>query len=60
MRGVSDLCASPYCADICLPGRDYCAACWQDELHGREITRREAERLTAEHEEQVKASEVAA
>jgi hypothetical protein len=36
-----------------LPGRDYCAGCWEDELHGREVTRRAAEELTAEHEARV-------
>lgn len=57
---MSDLCASPYCDDVAAPGRDFCAQCWQDELRGREITRREAERVTAEHEEQVLAQDEAA
>ena len=53
MSSSGDLCANPTCGDLAAPGRDYCAPCWRDELEGREVTRRTAARLTAEHEAHV-------
>lgn len=57
---MSDLCANSHCSDIAAPGRDYCTSCWTEELHGREVTRLEAVRLTAENEAAVLESDEAA
>lgn len=48
-----DLCAAPSCHDVAAPGKDFCVGCYEDELHGRQITAATAAALTAAHEAEV-------
>lgn len=50
---VSDLCASPYCADLALPGEDWCHDCLREMRLLRAEHAAEVARLTAEHEARV-------
>ena len=52
---MSDLCSSPFCGDIALPGHDLCAGCIADLQAEREQIAAEARRLTVEHQAQVEA-----
>jgi hypothetical protein len=57
---VSDLCSSPFCADIALPGQELCAGCLADLQAERAQRDDETARLTTEHEARIAAEEVAA
>lgn len=52
-----DLCASPHCGDLALPGSDRCAGCTADLQAERAAFERMAALLTAAHEARVEAQE---
>lgn len=50
---VSDLCASPYCADIARPGEDWCDGCLADRASIRAEYLFQVARLTEQQEARI-------
>lgn len=57
---MSDLCASPFCADIALPGQDLCPGCLADLQAERARIDQAARDLTDVHEQRILEAEEAA